>query len=104
MVIVSDSRDNSMLISHPNNVVWAIGGDCEGEDLDLYWQGGAQDLDNNGVVDFNDLHILAGDWLRCTDCSNSACRVLYFTGDINRDKYVDFADFGLLAERWLGGY
>jgi parallel beta-helix repeat protein len=108
IVMVSDSRDNSMLISHPNNVVWAIEGDCEGEDLDLYWQGGAQDLDNNGVVDFNDLYILAGDWLRCTDCSNwMVCwppEVMYFTGDINRDKYVDFADFALLAERWLGGY
>ncbi len=110
IVMVSDSRDNSMLISHPNNVVWAIGGDCEGQDLDLYWQGGAQDLDNNGVVDFNDLHILAGDWLKCTDCSNFACvwpfgvERMYFIGDINRDKYVDFVDFALLAERWLGGY
>jgi len=113
IVMVSDSRDNSMLISHPNNVVWAIEGDCEGQDLDLYWQGGVQDLDNDGVVDFNDLYILAGDWLKCTDCSNVACgepgprgnRVerMYFTGDINRDKYVNFADFALLAERWLSG-
>jgi outer membrane protein assembly factor BamB len=107
IVMVSDSRDNSMLISHPNNIVWAIEGDCEGQDLDLYWQGGAQDLDNNGVVDFNDLYILAGDWLKCTDCSNwMVCwpEGMFLTGDMNRDKYVDFTDFGLLAERWLYGY
>jgi len=36
MVIVSDSRDNSMLISHPTNTVWAITSvGCEGQELVL---------------------------------------------------------------------
>jgi len=36
MVIVSDSRDNSMLISHPNNTVWAITSvGCEGREIEL---------------------------------------------------------------------
>jgi outer membrane protein assembly factor BamB len=36
IVIVSDSRDNSMLISHPNNTVWAITSvGCEGRELVL---------------------------------------------------------------------
>jgi outer membrane protein assembly factor BamB len=35
-IIVSDSRDNSMLISHPNNAVWAITSvGCEGRELVL---------------------------------------------------------------------
>jgi len=59
-------------------------------------------------VDFNDLVIFVVDWLKCTDCSNwPACRpieVMFLTGDINRDKYVNFVDFALLAERWLSGY
>lgn len=109
-IMVSDSRDNSMLISHPNNVVWAIEGDCEGEELDLYWQGGAQDLDGDGAVDYNDVALLIADWLKCSDCSKwfcvFACRptMMFYPGDINRDLYVDFADFAALAERWLSGY
>jgi len=36
MVIVSDSKDNSMLISHPNNNVWAITSvGCEGREFEL---------------------------------------------------------------------
>ncbi len=107
-IILGDSQDYTMLITDANNTVWAISGDgCEGEELDLYWQGGPQDLDDNGAMDFNDLEILAVDWLKCTDCSElSACwpiEVMFLTSDINKDKYVNFADFALLAERWLGG-
>jgi hypothetical protein len=87
--------------------IGAISGDgCEGQELDLYWQGGPQDLDNNGIVDFADFALLAADWLDCSDCWHFYCRradKMYLTGDINRDKYVDFADFALLAERWLSG-
>jgi outer membrane protein assembly factor BamB len=36
IVIVSDSKDNSMLILHPNNTVWAIASfGCEGQEIEL---------------------------------------------------------------------
>ena len=114
-IIISDSTNNTMLISHPNNAVWAIGGDgCEDRGLDFYWQGGIQDLDDSGAVDYNDLSILLADWLECTACASNpdyrSCSRYgsgdrrFKAGDINRDRYVDFLDFAILADRWLGGY
>jgi outer membrane protein assembly factor BamB len=110
-LIVGDSRDNSMLISYENNKLWAIGGDCQGQDPNLYWQGGGQDVDGDGKVDNKDLKAVADCWLRCTDCEYYAYRFLcgpveeqFLAGDINRDFYVDFFDFATLAQRWLAGY
>ncbi|MHC4154260.1 MAG: outer membrane protein assembly factor BamB family protein [Planctomycetota bacterium] len=112
-VIVGDSRDNSMLISYQNHKLWAIAGDCQGQDPNLYWQGGAEDMDGDGVVDYIDFTLLAENWLKCTDCSNReecgyGSRLFiyedYFIGDINRDRYVDFLDVAALAEEWLSGH
>ncbi|MHC4335064.1 MAG: outer membrane protein assembly factor BamB family protein [Planctomycetota bacterium] len=113
-LILGDSRDNSMLISYENNRLWAIGEDCQGQEPNLYWQGGVEDLDGDGAVDYIDFACLAGNWLRCTDCDNlEECgygpRIPiidedYLIGDINRDRYVDFLDVAVLVERWLDGH
>jgi hypothetical protein len=99
-----------MLISYENNKVWAISSNgCEDE-LDLYWQGGVQDVDGDGKVDNKDLKMMADCWLRCTDCSRFGhilCRPVdeqFLAGDINKDFYVDFLDFAVLADRWSAGY
>jgi hypothetical protein len=108
-LILGDSRYNSMLISYENNMVWAISGDACGGQLDLYWQGGGQDVNGDGKVDNMDLKAVADCWLRCTDCDRYAeyyCRPeeQFLAGDINRDFYVNFLDFATLAQRWLAGY
>jgi len=55
-VIVSDSRDNSLLISYENNKVAVIGSEnCPEEQRVLYWQGSSQDMNGDGVVDGKDL-------------------------------------------------
>ena len=106
-LLVSDSRDNSLLISYENNRVWAIGSEgCEGE-LDLYWQGGPQDLYRDGVVNYTDLAIVAADWLRCTECipfcGGAPPEQQFLEGDVNRDLYINFKDYAIVAERWLSG-
>jgi outer membrane protein assembly factor BamB len=111
-LIVGDSRNNSLLISYENNKVQAISSDgCGGQELDLYWQGGPQDLNGDGVVGYLDVAIVAQDWLRCTKCSDrrATCggervRQRFLEGDVNRDLYVNFADIALIAERWSAGY
>jgi hypothetical protein len=112
--LLSDSRNNSLLISYENNRLWAISSDrCEEQALDLFWQGGPQDLNADGAVNFLDVAIVAADWLKCRACVGypdfRRCRgFLYETtfapGDVNRDRYVNFADVLLIAERWLAGY
>ncbi|MHC4527981.1 MAG: hypothetical protein ACYS29_08900, partial [Planctomycetota bacterium] len=114
-LLVSDSRDNSLLISYENNKVWAISSDgCEAG-LDLYWQGGPQDLNGDGLVDYLDIAVVAEDWLKCRACLGypdyELCRrsldhydTTFAPGDVNRDRYVNFPDFALVAERWLSGY
>ncbi len=60
-IIVADSRDNSFLIEHPNNLVVALSPQCsEGQVPDLNWVG---DLNSDGTVNFNDVALLAADWL-----------------------------------------
>ena len=100
-----------MLISYEDNKLWAIGGDdCQGQDPNLYWQGGAQDLDGSATMDFGDFAIVAQDWLECTDCRRCPgfprCRydIHFLQGDINKDFYVNFGDVAILAEYWLWGY
>jgi outer membrane protein assembly factor BamB len=115
-LIISDSRNNSMLISYENNKVWAISSDgCAGQALDMYWQGGPQDLNDDGVVDYLDVAMVAEDWLRCRACKGYPDYVLcrhsmdiydttFAPGDVNRDRYVNFTDIALIAERWSAGY
>ena len=100
-----------MLINYENNRVWAISSAACGGQLDLYWQGGGQDVDGDGRVDNVDLKAVADCWLRCTDCAPDAyfglCQPVaeqFLAGDINRDFYVTFLDFATLAQRWLAGY
>jgi parallel beta-helix repeat protein len=116
-LIISDSRNNSLLISYENNKVQAISSDgCGGQELDLYWQGGPQDLNDDGFVDYLDVAVVAEDWLKCRVCSRydpdyrlCARSMDYYDttfapGDVNRDRYVNFADIALIAERWSAGY
>ena len=111
MLIFTDGKDNSKLISYRRNKVWAIAGEgCEGK-FDLRWQGGREDLNDDGVVDFKDVALLSQDWLKCSDGSNPYCTggmyvVLErpYYGDINKDKYTDFVDLSIMLDRWLAGY
>jgi predicted outer membrane repeat protein len=115
-VLISDSRDNSLLISYDNNRLWAISSDgCDGQTIDLYWQGGPQDLNGDRVVNFLDVAVVATDWLKCRACRGDPDYVLCYRsldhydttfapGDVNRDRYVNFTDIALIAERWLAGY
>ena len=111
-VLVGDSRDNSMLISYSNKRLIALGSDGCGEDLDLHWQGGPQDLNADLAVDYEDISALAANWLRCTYCTYGSRRgncngervtQQWLVGDINRDRRVDGIDFALLAEKWQAG-
>jgi outer membrane protein assembly factor BamB len=64
-VIVGDSRDNSMLIIHANNTVWAISPQCQQEQApDLQC---LADLNTNETVGFDDIALLAADWLNSID-------------------------------------
>jgi len=114
-IIVSGGKDDSMLIDDSNNMVWAIGGDgCQGQPFALHRP---EDLDGNQIVNLVDFAILAADWLRlnCMDadaglfpcewsewpCCEYPSNGAYFTGDVDKNLYVDFVDLGALAERWL---
>ena len=52
----------------------------------------AGDFDCNGCVSFDDLAVLAGEWLHVEDG---------LTADIQGDGKVDFVDVGILAESWM---
>jgi hypothetical protein len=53
------------------------------------------DLDGDRDVDFEDLQILASQWL------DEACPVAECEADLNGSSTVDSADFALLAQNWL---
>ncbi len=107
-IMVTDSADNSMLISCTTNKLWAISADsCQGQQQVLYWYG-IQDLNGDAAVDFYDHSLLAADWQQCTDCSSWSAyrqcrplRTLSLPGDISKDNYVNFNDIALLAAKWL---
>jgi outer membrane protein assembly factor BamB len=113
-VIVSDSRNNSLLISYENNKVVGIGSEnCPEQERVMYYQGGSQDINGDGIVDGKDLNLLVENWLKCSDCRTPdaylSCRDynptrMYFTGDLNRDRYVDFFDYAIFAMMWMQGY
>jgi len=91
-VIVSDAKDNSLLITNKKKGIWII------------TRYGCEDLNIDGNVNFIDLAVLAADWLECTDTSWPCDYVgdkVYLTTDIDRDKYVLFSDLAVLANRWL---
>jgi len=103
-IVLSDAKDETMLINNAGNTVWAVSADaCDAQPLDLHRPG---DLDADRLVDFIDLGILAEHWLACTDQENRppciyAGGLLYSDADIDRNLYVDFADFAALAKQWL---
>lgn len=92
----------TIIVSDANNTVWAIGRhNCKGRVLDLHQ---LEDLNGDGTVNNIDFAVLTADWLNCTDtdppCDYQGDQI-YLKGDINKDQYVDFADFMQLANRWL---
>ena len=58
-------------------------------------------------MDFYDFALIANDWLDCTDPDNATCDEsvetygVYFSGDVNRNLYVDYDDIALFADEWL---
>jgi parallel beta-helix repeat protein/predicted outer membrane repeat protein len=92
----------TIIISDANNTVWAIGGYfCKDHPLALHK---LEDITGDGIVDSADLSVLTTDWLGCTDPTlpcNYHGNQRYLKGDVNQDLYIDFADFALLANRWL---
>ncbi|MHC4203470.1 MAG: outer membrane protein assembly factor BamB family protein [Planctomycetota bacterium] len=61
LLIVADSKDNSMLVTYENNKVYAITPECsEGQIPDLYWP---EDLNSDGIINVNDMTLLATYWL-----------------------------------------
>jgi len=95
------AADNTIIVSDANNTVWAIAQDgCEGKPGRLNRM---TDLNGDRRVDLLDLATVAADWLGCTaywDCGYLGSEI-YLSGDINRDMYVDFGDFAVMANRWL---
>ena len=98
-----------MIVSDANNTVWAIGSvGCEGQAAALHRP---QDLSADRAVSFKDFALVANDWLKLNcfasdeyewpPCEQYPEDGIYFTGDIDRDLYVDFADLAELANRWL---
>jgi parallel beta-helix repeat protein/predicted outer membrane repeat protein len=101
------TADNTMIVCDANNTVWAIGGSgCEGQTAALHRP---QDLSADRAVSFNDFALFASDWLKSNcftsdklpPCDEYPDDGFYFTGDIDRDLYVDFADLAELANLWL---
>jgi hypothetical protein len=55
----------------------------------------AADLSGNCVVDYLDLDIMAGQWLRMIPPATA------LSADLNADKKVDLKDYAILADTWL---
>ncbi len=95
-------KSRTIIVSDANNAVWAIGPyHCWGRLLVLHRP---EDLNGDGNVDSLDLDELTADWLGCTDYGQTCDyygNLKYLKGDMNKDFYVDFADFAQLANRWL---
>jgi parallel beta-helix repeat protein/predicted outer membrane repeat protein len=107
------TADNTMIVSDENNTVWAIGGvGCEGQAAALHRP---QDLSTDWSINLNDLALVANDWLKPNcftppeevrpwwepPCEQYPDDGFYYTGDTDRDLYVDFADLAELADKWL---
>jgi parallel beta-helix repeat protein/predicted outer membrane repeat protein len=101
------TADNTIIVCDSNNTVWALGGSgCEGQSAALHRP---QDLSEDWSVSFNDFALIANDWLKFNcyasdelpPCDKYPDEGFYYTGDIDRDLYVDFADIAELADKWL---
>ena len=57
----------------------------------------AMDFNTNGIVDYNDLEVVIGEWLSEGEG---------LAGDLSGDGFVDLSDFSIFAEQWLwrGGW
>jgi len=67
--------------------------------LPLEWDTRAKgDLTGEGRVDIEDLLIMAGDWLQSDSIGD------IYPPPPNGDEQVNFKDFAVLAEHWLGPY
>ncbi|MBN1456957.1 MAG: hypothetical protein JW912_03805, partial [Sedimentisphaerales bacterium] len=53
------------------------------------------DLDGNCTVNFDDLVLLAGQWLDNVSCSGDDCP------DFDGSLFIDLEDFAMLASNWL---
>jgi outer membrane protein assembly factor BamB len=61
LLIVADSKDNSLLISYENNKVYVITPECsEGQQPDLFWPA---DLNSDGAINVTDMTLLAAYWM-----------------------------------------
>ena len=61
LLIVADSKDNSMLVTYENNKVYAITPECsQGQIPDLCWPA---DLNSDGTINVADMTLLATYWL-----------------------------------------
>jgi hypothetical protein len=91
LLIVGDGIDDSLMMDDPPNYVRAISLE------------NCRDISFDGSIDFNDIVLLAADWLACMD-SNPPCNHQgpreYLAVDIDRDRYVRLTDLALIAEEW----
>jgi len=69
----------------------AFGGIEEASKSPANWRSIA-DITNDWIVDVNDLKVFVNYWLDGGHC---------IPGDLNRNLFVDFVDFALLANNWL---
>lgn len=61
ILIVADSKDNSLLVTYENNKVYAISPECSEDQVpDLYWPA---DLNSDGTINVTDMTLLATYWL-----------------------------------------
>ena len=102
LIIVSDGRDYSPLVTTEKNAVWAISRSAStGQHCDLCL---IEDLNTDGNINFLDFALLLDDWLECTapghPCHYEA-EPAYLAGDIDMDQYVFLSDLVSLADRWL---
>jgi len=101
------TADNTMIVCDENNTVWALGGAGCGEQASALHR--PQDLTADQAVNFDDFVLIANDWLKLNcftsnelpPCEQYPENGIYFTGDVDRDLYVDFADLAELADKWL---
>ncbi len=61
LLIVADSKDNSLLVTYENNKVYAISPECSEDQVpDLFWPA---DLNSDGAINVTDMTLLATYWL-----------------------------------------
>lgn len=96
------TEDGTLFVSDSNNRVWAIANTpCEEQPPSLHWPA---DVQPSWKVNVMDIATLANNWLECTNPDDASCVSgygMYVPGDIDRNMYVDFADFAAMADKWL---